>query len=281
MKILLTGRNRSGKTTLLLKLIGRANNKRGLVAQEVRKDGERIGFDLVDSEGNTSPLARTGKQTPYPVGRYFVDVEALDSFIEPLFTFGPKELLYIDEIGQMQLYSSRFKELVTEYLDADNDCICTITSIYEDEFVKSVRGRQGILTCEVTPDNRARLEEGLAFAVDHRDMVAALLPVVRQAVIGMGMNYLRADDYVRFEKLFKNAVPYIAQGRIKREEGGFFVEGDTNDHHVTVATDGAMACDCDLFNGRGQFEGEEGECSHIQTAMLLELAEESGGDSQA
>lgn len=281
MKILLTGQPKSGKTTLLAKLLDRASDKRGAVAHEVREGGERIGFDLTDNDGRTAPLARTDKQTPYPVGRYFVDVEALDDFIEPLFTFDSKKLLYIDEIGQMQLYSSRFKELVIKYLDASNDFLGTITSVYRDGLVESVKSRRDILTCEITPDNRVELEQGLAFAVEHRDMIATLSSAARQAIVEMGTSYLRDDDYVRFKKLFKNVVPYIAQGRIKREEDSFLVEGNTNDHHVAVTADGAMACDCNLFNGRGQFEGKEGECSHIQTVTLLGLAEQEMPKDQA
>ena len=273
MKILLNGQPKSGKTTMLVNLLDRVSDKRGLIAKESRHDGERIGFDLVDSDGNTAALARTDKRAPYSVGRYFVNGEALDNFVEPLFTFGTNELLYIDEIGQMQLYSSRFKDLVTRYLDADNDFLGTISSVYEDDFIDHTKSRQDILICEVTPDNRVQLEQGLAFALDHRNMAATLSPVAKQAIIEMGRNYLRDDDYVRFKKLFKNAVPYLSQDRVKHEGGGFLVEGNTGDHHVIVAAGGAVTCDCDLFNGRGQFEDKEGECSHIQAVTLLKLTE--------
>jgi nucleoside-triphosphatase THEP1 len=70
MKILLTGKNRSGKTTLLAALLAEANDKLGFMTNEVREDGERIGFDMVDSQGRTAPLARTNRPTAYPVGRY-------------------------------------------------------------------------------------------------------------------------------------------------------------------------------------------------------------------
>jgi nucleoside-triphosphatase THEP1 len=272
MKILLTGKPKSGKTTLLAKLLAHVDNKRGLVAGEVRKDDVRIGFDLTDNTDRTAPLARTNKQTHFTVGRYFVDVEALDEFIQPLFSFGSADLLYIDEIGQMQLYSSSFKELAMTYLNSENHFLGTITSIFEDEFVESVRTRQDILTCEITPDSRDELEQGLTYAVQHRDLIAGLSSVVQNALVEMGTRYLRDDDFVRFKKLFKNAVPYISQGKIRREEGDYLVEGNTNDHHVSVGAEGAMSCDCDLFHGRGQFEGQAGECSHIQAVTLLNLA---------
>jgi nucleoside-triphosphatase THEP1 len=273
MKILLTGPPKSGKTTLLANLLDAVPSKRGLVAKEIRVQGERIGFDLVDNTSRTAPLSRIGKPTPYPVSRYFVDVEALDNFIEPLFSFEPHQLLYIDEIGQMQLYSSRFKELLNAYLDASNDFLGTITSVYQNEFVEGIRSRKDILLCVITPDNRTELEQGLTFALRHRDMIAALPSAAQQTIIEMGAHYLHGNSYTSFKKLFKNALPYIAQGKIEREAGGFLVEGNTNNHHVKIADNGVMACDCDFFNGRGQFKGKEGECSHIQTAMLLNSAE--------
>jgi nucleoside-triphosphatase THEP1 len=279
MKILLTGKPKSGKTTLLLKLIDQVKDSRGFAAKEVRENDIRIGFSLVDSSGRTAPLASTSKKTSYPLGRYYADVESLDEFIKPLFSFKPNELLYIDEIGQMQLHSSKFKKLVAKYLQAGNHFLGTITCVYEDKFVASIQTRQDILTCEITPENRNELEQGLGFAVEHRDLIAVLAPVIQTALIEMGTRYLRDDDLVRFKKLFKNAVPYIAQGKIERKDGGYLVKGNTNDHHVKVESDGAMSCDCDLFHGRGKFAGQAGQCSHIQTALLLELAK--SGQTQA
>jgi nucleoside-triphosphatase THEP1 len=276
MKILLTGKPQSGKTTLLTALLKQVADKRGFVTNEVREQGRRVCFNLQDNAGNTALLAHANKPTPYPAGRFFVDVRVLDNFVGPLFQFGPQQLLYIDEIAQMQLYSQRFKELAAIYLRAGNHFLGTITSVYEDEFVKTIKARQDILLCEVTPENRAKLEQGLACLLHRRDMFGALPPAVQQAVIAMGTSYLQADDYVRFKKLFKNAILYVAKGRIHREGGGYLVKGLTHDHHVRVTGSGTMTCDCDLFQGRAEFTGMQGECSHIQAVTLLALATSAG-----
>ena len=107
MKILLTGKPKSGKTTLLKKLLEDIKNKHGVIATEVLEDGTRIGFDLQDAGGHTAILARTNHKTDFTVGRYYVDVQSLNAFIEPLFDVMPGQLLYIDEIGHMQLYSRK------------------------------------------------------------------------------------------------------------------------------------------------------------------------------
>jgi nucleoside-triphosphatase len=172
MKILLTGKPHSGKTTLLAALLAEIPDKFGLVAAEVKEEGgTRIGFDMVDSQGRTAPLARTDHATPYPVGRYFVDVDSLDAFIQPLLEIPSGPLLYLDEIGQMQLYSTKFKELVDAYLAADNDLIGTITMVYDDDFIRSIRRRSDVTIYEITPDNRDEIKEKLLSIV--RSLVSA------------------------------------------------------------------------------------------------------------
>lgn len=163
MKVLLTGQPRSGKTTLMAKLIGRVANKQGFVTEEIREDGERVGFKLVSADGREAVLAHINIQSDYQVSRYFVDVKALDEFIEPLFDFEDDQLLYIDEIGQMELFSDKFKELVDKYLSASNKFLGTITSVYSDEFVDGVKNRNDIELIEVTPDNRDALVDELQF----------------------------------------------------------------------------------------------------------------------
>lgn len=154
MKILLTGRPKSGKTTLLEKLLKDIKNKHGMVATEALEDGARIGFDLQDDCRRTAVLARTDRKTDAAVGRYYVDIPSLNAFIEPLFNIAPGQLLYIDEIGHMQLYSEKFQKLVRSYLDAPNDYLGTISSIYEHTLIDEVKSRSDILLCTITPDNR-------------------------------------------------------------------------------------------------------------------------------
>lgn len=272
MKILLTGKNRSGKTTLLTKLIATIPEKQGLITKEVRDDIDRIGFDLENTAGELEELARTNKPTSVSVGRYFIDLEALDNFIKPLFSVQPNKLLYVDEIGQMQLYSPSFKQLVTKYLQADNHFIGTITSIYKDKFVTEILNRSDVMIIEIDPENRDELGEGLTYALESRDIIASLSKAAQQAIIELGTKYLTNNQYASFKKLFKNAVRYVAEDRIQPlGDDTFAIRGDTNDHQATILPDGSEACDCDLFNGRGQFADQQGECSHLQAIQLYRL----------
>lgn len=269
MKILLTGKPRSGKTTLLYTLIEGISPRRGLGATEVREAGERIGFDLWDDSGRTAPLARTSKATEYPVGRYFVDIASFDAFIEPLFEYDPGQLLYIDEIGHMQLFSEKFQHLAKEYLESENDFIGTISYIYEHPFISDVRKREDILLCTVTPENRDGLREALCAALAHRKQFEELSGTQRNAGLRLAKKYLEDDNLISLRKLFNNAVLYVVEGRIKKVSDNEYRIRGNHDEHTVLANDSGYSCDCDLFNGRKQFEGKEGECSHIQAVKIL------------
>lgn len=129
---------------------------------------------------------------------------------------------------------------------------------------------------EIGPVQMAELAEALQQADHHRGILDGLSVLVRRTIYEMGVQYLREDRFTAFRKLFKNAVPYIATGKVHRNSGGFFIDGNTNSHQVVVAEESAMACDCPLFTGTGPFEGRPDECSHIQAAKIVLLAEAEG-----
>lgn len=269
MKILLTGKPKSGKTTLLMKLLEDSKHKRGMAAAEVLQDGERIGFDLQDDSGRTAALARTGYQTDIAVGRYYVDLQSLDAFIEPLFDIAPDQLLYIDEIGHMQLYSNKFQQLVQTYLNTPNDYIGTIASIYEHPFIDEVKNRSDILLCTITPGNRDAMFAALDSALKHRAVFDSLSADLQANVVAMAQGYIEAESYISLKKLFNNAIVYVAEDRVKEiSPTEFIVHGNHDEHRVHLLSNG-YSCDCDFFNGRGQFVGKAGECSHIQAAKII------------
>jgi nucleoside-triphosphatase THEP1 len=152
--ILITGLPKSGKTTLLRALIASFTHKVGFVTNEVRNEHGRIGFDFETYTGLTVPLARTTTETPHKVSRYFVDVAQIESILSTVATFSPNDILYLDEIGQMEFMSPNFEQLVTTYLDAPNLCIATLSAVYENEAIKRIKQRDDVVIVEITPENR-------------------------------------------------------------------------------------------------------------------------------
>ena len=159
--ILITGRPQSGKSTFLEQLTASYPNKIGFVTREMRADDVRTGFELVSFDGRKVKLADTEAMSLYKVGKYYVQVENIDPFLAyiSLPPDNKENLLYIDEIGQMQLFSENSKKMVLEFLNSTNTCVATITSVYEDDFTKAVKARNDVIIIEITPENRvARLE---------------------------------------------------------------------------------------------------------------------------
>ncbi len=160
MKILVTGEPHTGKSTLLKKLISNLPKKVGFVTLEIPdpdSPGMRLGFKLIDHNGREAILAHVNIESDIKVSRYGVDLKTLDEFINPLFEFQTDQLLYIDEIGQMELYSEKFKLLVEKYINSTNNFIGTITKNYQDELTEELKSNKMINIEEVTINNRDNL----------------------------------------------------------------------------------------------------------------------------
>jgi nucleoside-triphosphatase len=154
MNILLTGEPHAGKSTLLDRLVDDINDKLGFVTTEVSENGTRSGFELVSALGGRALLASIDSPSKIRVSKYGVNLDTLNLFIEELPPIKGGQLLYIDEIGQMELYSEQFRKLVQEYLDSSNPFVGTLSSVYHDAFTDSLRQRGDVDIVEITPENR-------------------------------------------------------------------------------------------------------------------------------
>ena len=133
-KILITGPPRCGKSTLISKLIKYLSERNsiiyGFLTPEVREHGNRIGFDIVDifSE-EKSQLARVGNfNTKFKLGKYNVFIEEFDRYIENTLKIEGKtvDLIVIDEIGKMELFSEKFQDFIKMIFTSDIAIIATI-----------------------------------------------------------------------------------------------------------------------------------------------------------
>ncbi len=159
--ILITGKPKSGKSTLLQKIINPISNKVGFVTPEIRENGERVGFAVETSNGERVILAHINSETEHKVSRYFVDVSSFNKGIESILDFNDTNFLYIDEIGQMELFSDNFKHLVLKYFNSPNKCLATLTCVYEDDFITELKKRDDVVIIEITPENCEEQEKNI------------------------------------------------------------------------------------------------------------------------
>jgi len=133
-KIIITGPPRCGKSTLISRLIDyyRKENLNiyGFSTPEVRKGGIRIGFDIIDiNSGKKIPLARAGiYNTKFKLGKYSVFIKEFNKYLNESLNIEENHLdiLIIDEIGKMELFSEKFQEFIKRSFNSETQIIATI-----------------------------------------------------------------------------------------------------------------------------------------------------------
>jgi len=126
---LLTGQPGTGKTSIIKQAIAEMKGKAGgFYTEEMRSQGVRQGFRLVTLEGQTAILAHINFPSPYRVSKYGVDVESLDKVGVSALNKAMREcnLVVIDEIGKMELFSAKFREAVSNILNSSQRLLGTI-----------------------------------------------------------------------------------------------------------------------------------------------------------
>ncbi|MBI4216833.1 MAG: AAA family ATPase [Chloroflexi bacterium] len=127
--LLLTGPPGSGKTTALRRaLAGLEGRAGGFFTQELRDGGLRLGFEIVTLSGERGLLAHRDFPSAFRVGRYGVDLAALERLAVPSLAKAMKErkLVVIDEIGKMEILSPAFREAVLTLLESGQPVLGTV-----------------------------------------------------------------------------------------------------------------------------------------------------------
>jgi len=111
--LLLTGHPGIGKTTIIRNVVAQMGDKAGgFYTEEIVGPGGRKGFRLITLDGKETVMAHVAlRNAKAPrVGRYGVDVEALERVGVAALrrAMQEKELVIVDEIGTMELYSHAF-----------------------------------------------------------------------------------------------------------------------------------------------------------------------------
>ena len=147
--LLLTGRPGVGKTTVVRKAAEKLRRKPdGFYTEEVREGRERRGFRAVTFAGDTRVIADVDFGPPR-VGRYGVDVEAIDQLAAATLRRRAAILFVVDEIGKMECMSRRFVEAMQELLDEGRIVIATVGE-RGTGFIAAVKRRPDAELWEVT-----------------------------------------------------------------------------------------------------------------------------------
>ncbi|MFQ6104308.1 MAG: NTPase [Candidatus Glassbacteria bacterium] len=164
--ILITGHPGVGKTTVVQKISDELRDLQpvGFYTLEIREEGKRTGFKFVSLDGRVGILAHIGIKSPYRVGKYRVDREGFESFLDSLnLTYASSSLVLIDEIGKMECFSGKFISTIEDLLRSDKVVVATVAS-RGTRFIEEVKKRHDCVMAEVRNDNR----DGLPFELAQR-----------------------------------------------------------------------------------------------------------------
>lgn len=153
MNILLVGLPKSGKTTLLKAILNNYPKKTGFFTNEIRENDIRTGFEIETSKWDKRLFASTTFNTPHKVGKYSVNIDTLERILPTISTFPSEDIIFIDEIGPMELLSHTFENFCMNYLNAPNLCIAT-SQLSTNDFTKAIHQRSDTVIFEITSQNR-------------------------------------------------------------------------------------------------------------------------------
>ncbi len=163
--LLITGRPGVGKTTLVMKVIRASGlTPKGFYTEEIRVGRDRKGFRIKTFEGKEGVLAHIEYKGRSRVGKYGVDVESFEALALPELetALRDSQIIVIDEIGKMELFSHEFEELVTKVLDSPYPLLGVIKE-HGEGFIQEVKARQDVRLFTLTVENRdSLLQEILA-----------------------------------------------------------------------------------------------------------------------
>jgi nucleoside-triphosphatase len=164
-RLLLEGHPGIGKTTVtrrLLKLLQEAGVPvAGFTTGELRTGGRREGFVVEAVSGAREVLAHVDRPGPPRVGRYGVDLAALERVALPaLREPGAGGVVVVDELGRMELASAAFRAAVVELLRRDVAVVATVQRA-RHRFTDALKRRPDIRVVRVTEATRDALPEQL------------------------------------------------------------------------------------------------------------------------
>lgn len=159
--LLLTGRPGVGKTTVIEKVAAARSGSRirGFVTHEIREAGRRVGFEVSTFTGDKRVLAHVDIESRQRVGRYGVDVSALDEIArKALAEDEAAEIYLVDEIGKMESFSASFRDAMRRLLDSGRPLVATV-GMRGGGFIAEVKERADVEIWQVTRDNRETLPD--------------------------------------------------------------------------------------------------------------------------
>jgi len=156
-KFVVSGYKKSGKTTLVKKILKNSNSAAGFFTEKfpdrLTKDGLcpiYIYPVFSDPVFDDEHLIGLGGE-----GTHYTNCEVFDKLgIELITVSDPKTLIVMDEIGFLERDARRFQEKVFEVLNSENPVLIIMKQKMRESFMKSLKSFPGIEYIELSEENQ-------------------------------------------------------------------------------------------------------------------------------
>jgi nucleoside-triphosphatase len=166
---LITGAPGTGKTTVVSKTVTALKAQGlavgGMISQEARDCCTRKGFEVVDvATGKNGWLAHVDQKTGPQVGKYHVNLSDLERIgVKAIESATEKcDVVVVDEIGPMELFSKQFKQAVQAALDSSKVVLAVVHAKAKDALIEQAKQLPDAELFTVKVDNRDGLPDLIA-----------------------------------------------------------------------------------------------------------------------
>ena len=155
-----------GKSTVLLHIIqalkARGYHVGGMISNEARSNVMRVGFEILDlSSGQHGWLARVNEPVGPQVGRYRVNMHDLDGIgVQAILgAVESSDVIAIDEVGPMELFSERFRDAVKKAIESGKLIVGVVHWRARNKLIDELKANPDAEAYVVTREDREKLEE--------------------------------------------------------------------------------------------------------------------------
>jgi nucleoside-triphosphatase len=150
-----------GKTQLLREVtLPKREHIGGFYTEHILSGRIRKGFMIRTFDGQDRMLAAKGLKSPHKLGKYGVDLNALENVGVPALKLAlmSKSVIVIDEIGSMEMMSERFRTILLECLTSTKPVLATIRTAAQP-FSDQVKKFSDTQTIQLTKANYAATKQ--------------------------------------------------------------------------------------------------------------------------